>query len=168
MPTTLPPTSPSTSTARSQVSTRTGRTTEPRWCGTAGWWCGSARPTPTACCADGLQVEAGGLVADPLGRDRVDVALAHHHVQLAVDLDLGLVLGVEEDPVADLDGAGLRADRDDLRPAQATRAHGGRGGNDDAAGGAAFAGLPVELDEDPVVEHLDRGLAVQRVVHELS
>ena len=94
---------------------------------------------------------------EPLGGDRVHVALAHHDVDLAVDLDLGLVLGVEEDPVADLDGPGVRADRDHPRPGQPARAHRRGGGDDDAAAGTALAGLLVDLDEDPVVQHLDRG-----------
>ena len=73
-------------------------------------------------------------------------------------LDLGLVLGVEEHPVADLDRAGVRADGDDPRPGEAAGAHGGGGRDDDAAGGAALAGLAVHLDQDPVVQHLDGGL----------
>ena len=63
------------------------------------------------------------LVAEPVGGDRVDVALAHHDVDLALHLDLGLVLGVEEHPVVDLHGAGVRTGRDDPRPDQAAGAH---------------------------------------------
>src|SRR5262245_22759278 len=106
----------------------------------------------------GLQVEAGRLVADPLGGDGVDVALAHQHVDLAGHLDLGLVVGVEEHPVPGLDGTGVRPDGNHARPGEPARAHRRGGRDDDAAGRPALPGLLVELDQDPVVQQLDRGL----------
>src|SRR5688572_5738299 len=83
------------------------------------------------------------------------VALPHDDVDLAVDLDLGLVLGVEEHPVPDLDRARMGADRDHTRPGEPAGAHRRGGRDDDAAGGAPFTGLLVELDEEAVVQHLD-------------
>src|SRR3954470_9977568 len=105
-----------------------------------------------------LQVEPGGGVADPLDGDGVDVALAHHDVQLSGDLDLGLVLGLEEHLVAGLDRAGVRADGDHRGPDEPPGAHRGRRRDHDAARRAALAGLLVDLDQDAVVEHLDGGL----------
>src|SRR3546814_15678425 len=92
----------------------------------------------------------------------MDVALAHHHIDLAVDLDLGLLVRVEQDPVALLDRTRVRSDTDDLRPGQPAAAHGSRRRDDDAAGRAAFAGLLVEFDQDPVVAHVDGGLFTHR------
>src|SRR3954453_12046323 len=59
------------------------------------------------------EIEAGLVVLDPVGGNCVDVAFAHQHVGLAVPLDLGLVLRVEQHPVAELDRADVRPDRDD-------------------------------------------------------
>src|SRR5690349_6010891 len=86
------------------------------------------------------------------------VTLAQQDVALRADLDLGLVVGVEEDAVAELHGAGVRAHRDDLGPGEPPVAERGRGRDDDAAGGPALTGLLVELHEHPVVQHPDRVL----------
>ena len=48
--------------------------------------------------------------------DGVQVAFAHDQVVLALDLDLVLVLGVEEDAVADLDGPRVVPGAADLAP----------------------------------------------------
>ncbi|AJR18242.1 amino acid permease-associated region [Pimelobacter simplex] len=104
------------------------------------------------------EVEAGRLVAEAVGGDRVDVALAHHDVDLAGDLDLRLVVGVVEHLVAGHHGSAVRADGDDARPGQAAGAHRCGRGDDDATGGAALAGLGVGLAQDAVVQHLDGGL----------
>ncbi len=104
------------------------------------------------------EVEARGLVAESSGGDRMDVALAHHDIDVAVDLDLGLVLGVEQHPVVDLHRPGVRTDRHDPRPRKSPRAH-GRGRRDhDAAGGPPLARLAVDLAQEAVVQHLDRCL----------
>ena len=55
------------------------------------------------------EVEAGGAALEALRGDGVDVALAHDDVELAVHLDLGLVVGLEEDPVVLLDRAPMAA-----------------------------------------------------------
>jgi len=90
-----------------------------------------------------------------VGSDGVDVALVHDDVELSGDFHLGLVGGVEEDPVALLDGAGVGTDGEDARPGEPPAAHRSGRGDNDAAAGAALAGVGVDLDQDPVVEHLD-------------
>src|ERR1700754_3839869 len=92
-----------------------------------------------------LEIQAGLPVGEPLGGDGVQVALAEQHVGLAADLDLGLVLGVEEDAVADLDGADVGSHRDDPGPGQPPP-HGGGGGDDDAGGRTPLAVLSVLRD----------------------
>ena len=109
------------------------------------------------------EVEAGLAVPEPLGGDRVQVTLAQQDVLLAAHLDLGLVLGVEQHPVADLDGAHVRAHGRHPRPGQPA-AHRGGGGDHDAAGRAALTGLGVERDQDPVVQHPDRDLVGPGIV----
>ena len=66
---------------------------------------GRVRPSPSPDVSAESEVEAGVAVAEPVGRHRVDVALADHDVELAGHLDLGLVLGVEQHPVVDLDAS---------------------------------------------------------------
>lgn len=50
------------------------------------------------------QVQPGLAVPYTVGSHGVGVALAHDDVVLAEDLDLGLVRGIEQNPVPDLDG----------------------------------------------------------------
>src|SRR5690606_452087 len=118
-----------------------------------------AAPHAAGCSASSgsSEVEAGLAVAEPVGGHGVDVALAHDHVELATDLDLGLVLGVEQHPVTRLDGAHVRTDGDDPAPLEPPGAHRGRGRDDDAARGSPLAALGVDRDQDAVVEHPDRG-----------
>ena len=91
----------------------------------------------------------------------MDVALAQDEVVVAADLDLVAVLGVEQHLVADLDGAHVRADGDDLGPRQPLgHLRGGR--DEDAARRAPLALLAGDLHQEPVVQHLDRQLVVRR------
>lgn len=59
------------------------------------------------------EIQPSRFVRDPLSRNGMHVTLTHEDVDLSGDLDLRLVVGVEEDPVTDLDGARVRTDRDD-------------------------------------------------------
>jgi len=60
--------------------------------------------TPPDNSSSGLsEVEPGLAVPEPVGGHSMDVAFPHDDVVLAVHLDLCLVLGIEQDPVPDLD-----------------------------------------------------------------
>ncbi len=62
------------------------------------------------------EVEAGAGVGDSRGRDRVDVSLTQQQVRRAVQLDLGVVLGLKQHSVTGLDGAHVLAGRRPPRP----------------------------------------------------
>ena len=124
---------------------------------------GRAAQAPQRLRGASLEVEPRLDVTETLGRDGVDVSFAEHDVELPADLDLGLVVGVEEHPVTDLDGAHVRPDGDDAAPGQPAAAHGRRGRDQDAAAGTALAGVEVDRDQHPVVQHLDRGLLTCRL-----
>jgi alpha/beta superfamily hydrolase len=89
----------------------------------------------------------------------VQIALAQHDVVLAADFDLVAVFRAEQDAVADLGTAHVLPERDHLGPYEPLR-HLRRGGDDDAAHRTALT-LPIrDVDEQPIVEHLDRELLV--------
>ena len=110
------------------------------------------------------QVQPGrGL--DALGGDGVQVALAQHDVVRALHLDLVAVLGAEQHEVADLGGAHVLAEGDDLGPHQPL-GHLRRRRDEDAALGAPLAVLVRDPHQQPVVEHLDGQLVVGGAGHD--
>src|SRR3954447_20129267 len=119
--------------------------------------CRSAR-APSGARAEALQVQAGGAL-DAAGGHGVDVALAQDQVVVPADFDLVAVVRGEQHLVADLNGAHVLADADDLAPHEPL-GHLGGGGDEDAAGRAPLTVLAGDLHEETVVQHLDRKLAV--------
>src|SRR5690349_24301964 len=71
-----------------------------------------------SCPTDPLLEVQTGSVLGPLARDRVQIAFPHDQVVLPLDLDLELVLGVEQHPVADLDMPHARPDSEHVTPGQ--------------------------------------------------
>ncbi|GAB3566489.1 hypothetical protein GCM10027344_27930 [Spelaeicoccus albus] len=72
-----------------------------------------------------------------------------------MEFDLGTLVRIEENLVAQFGLPHVRAGGDDFRPGKSFP-HGGGGWNDDAGGRFAFALLFVERYEQPIVEHANR------------
>ncbi len=89
----------------------------------------------------------------------MNVALAQHDVVGSVHLDLVAVLRVEQHLITSFDVPNVRTDCDDPGPGEAL-ADLGSGRDQDATAAATLpVGLP-QLDENSVVEHLDREAVV--------
>ncbi len=129
----------------------------------AGRGCPAARTAARTGRGVPLEIETGVAVPEPLSRHGMYVALAQHHVELTVDLDLRLVLRVEQDAVVDLDGSHVRPDGNHPAPRQTTSTHLSGGGDQDAPARPALALLLVDGDQHAVMEHPDRGLLPGRL-----
>ena len=89
----------------------------------------------------------------------MQVSFAEHDVVLAADFDLVAVFRAEQDAIADLGTAHVLAEGDDLGPDESLR-HLCCCGDDDATHRPTLALTIGDVDEQAIVEHLDRELLV--------
>lgn len=106
-----------------------------------------------------LEVQARAALFEALGGNSVDVTLSQDDVVGATDLDFVAIIGVEQDLVAELYRSDIGADCLDSRPRKPLP-YLRRRRNQDATVGSAFAFANFDIDQDAVVQHLDRKLVV--------
>jgi hypothetical protein len=94
-----------------------------------------------------------------LAGNGLQITFPHHQVSAPAHLELELIFGVEQHPVAHLDGTDVATDPVHLTPGQPL-GHLRRRRDDDAAAAPALALLAHEAHHHAVVEHLDLELAV--------
>ncbi len=94
-----------------------------------------------------------------LAGNSLQITFPHYQVRAPTHLELELIFGVEQHPVADLDATDVVTDPVHLAPGQSL-GHLRRRRDDDATAAPALALLAHEAHHHAVVEHLDLELAV--------
>ena len=113
--------------------------------------------------AKASEVEPGLLGLYARCGHRVDVALPQQDVALALQLDLGPILRVEENAITDLNLSNVLTGRHHGRPRKPLP-HAGRRWDHESAASLTLAHVGLRRDEHAVMQHPDRQAFVARAI----